>query len=721
MNALPLFATSPRGAERHLEAELREIGAQQTRRITSGVHFSGSLETAYRACLWMRTANRILLPLLEFQARDPETLYNGIQQIDWSEHLHAEGSLAVDLFSSRSRIDHTHYGALKVKDAVVDQFRNKTGLRPSVDLIRPDIRINVHLLKNWATVSLDLSGESLHKRGYRTEGGTAPLKENLAAAILLQSGWKETAAGGGGLMDPMCGSGTLPIEAALIAADSAPGLLRDHFGFFRWKQHHPEIWNSLLEEAEEREAQGLADLPPIIGYDVDAEAIRISLTNLEKAGLSGLIHFEKRSLSDFKPHPRTQDRKGLVLLNPPYGERIGQQRELQPLYRQLGDILSSEFQGWQAALFTGNQTLGASVRIKPQQTHAFFNGAIQCQLLDFGYINASDSGHQASGVSPKRPQGQGSGGGDIEGFSNRLKKNLKRLKQWRQSEQIECYRVYDHDLPDFAVAIDVYGNHVHVQEYRAPATVDPEKASARLQAVLDTLPEVLGVSAAHISHKIRQRQKGRSQYERLRSENHFFGVRERKCRFLVNLTDYLDTGLFLDHRLTRQRIGEMAAGKRFLNLFAYTGTATVHAALGGAVTTTSVDNSRTYLDWARRNLALNGIKGAQHEIVRSDCMEWLKQGPRKYDLIFLDPPTFSNNRSTGAIFDVQRDHLELIRLIRNALSEDGILIFSNNFRNFKLDPQISEFCHVRDISRDTLSPDFQRRPNIHHCWLLTYR
>ncbi len=717
--AVRFFATAPKGIESLLKKELINLGAQQTKQVASGVYFEGDIKLAYRACLWLRTANRILMPIVEFQAKNPEELYNGIRQIDWSEHLNSQGTLAVDLFSSRSRIDHTHFGALKVKDAVVDQFRELSGSRPSIDLSRPDLRINVYLLKNWATVSLDLSGESLHKRGYRTEGGRAPLKENLAAAILLQAGWKEIAEQGGSLMDPMCGSGTLPIEAALIAADSAPGLLREHFGFLNWKQHDPDIWEDLLEEAEDRETAGLGKLPPIIGYDADAKAIRNSVANLEKAGLTGLIHFEKRLLSDLTPHPKAREKPGVVILNPPYGERMGKQKALQLLYRELGEKLRSEFANWRASLFTGNIQLGETVGLPTEKEVTFFNGAIRCRLFNFKQLEIVEKDRSGVG-SPLSPVPRDwKAGSEIESFVNRLKKNLKRLKKWRNAEQIECFRAYDHDLPEYAVAVDIYGKYVHVQEYQAPASISPDKAHSRLNDILSVLSDTLQVPVENIFLKVRHRQKGKSQYERLQSDQVFHEVNEGRCRFLVNFTDYLDTGLFLDHRLTRLKIAELAAGKRFLNLFAYTGTATVHAAQGGAETTTSVDSSRNYLNWARRNLVLNQIEPGRYQLECSDCINWLKRSRRKYDLIFLDPPTFSNTRNTRAVFDVQRDHPELIQLALDSLSKKGTLIFSNNFRNFKLDPRISEICRVQDISKATLSPDFQRRPNIHNCWLIS--
>lgn len=310
------FATSPKGIEPILLSELEKLGATSVKETRAGVKFGGNLETAYRACLWLRTANRVLLPLATFKAQTPDELYAGVQQIDWFEHLEPNGTLAVDFQSSQSAITHTQYGALKVKDAIVDQFRHRFDQRPSVNLTTPHLRINVYLLRDEATVNLDLSGDSLHRRGYRTAGIPAPMKENLAAAVLYRSDWETISKQGGGFIDPMCGSGTLPIEAALMAANSAPGLLRNYFGFLQWKQHQPEIWSRLLVEAEEIEIQGFSQLPPIIGYDSSPKAIKAALECVEKAGLRGLVHFEKQDLGDCRPHPRMKQVPGLVALNP---------------------------------------------------------------------------------------------------------------------------------------------------------------------------------------------------------------------------------------------------------------------------------------------------------------------------------------------------------------------------------------------------------------------
>jgi 23S rRNA (guanine2445-N2)-methyltransferase / 23S rRNA (guanine2069-N7)-methyltransferase len=730
---LSLFATAPKGVEPLLAEELRALGATGVKETRAGVAFEGPLALAYRACLWSRVASRILLPIASFPAADPEALYAGARAIDWVAHLAPEGTLAVDFATVASRITHTRYGALKVKDAVVDQFRDRFGVRPSVDVQRPDLRINVYLRRDQATVSIDLSGESLHRRGYRVEGVAAPMKENLAAAILLRAGWSAIAGAGGAFVDPMCGSGTLPIEAALMAADSAPGLQRGYFGFLGWLRHDAPLWEALLVEARVRREAGLARLPPIAGYDADPAAVRAAIANVAQAGLRGHVHVERRELVAAEPpgamrppdasptadatvDAASNGAPGLVAVNPPYGERLGERARLEPLYAALGERLKARFAGWRAVVFTGNPELGKRMGLRAVRTHTMYNGALECRLLTFEIVPQRHTGAELGPPRAPAPLGPGA-----EQFANRLRKNLRHLGRWAAREDVACWRIYDADLPDYAVAVDLYERWVHVQEYEAPKSIDPAKARRRLEEAMAVIPQVLNVAAADVHLKVRRRQKGAAQYERLAATGRFHEVREANCRFLVNFTDYLDTGLFLDHRITRAMVQRLARGRRFLNLFCYTGTATVHAAVGGALSTTSVDMSQTYLEWARRNLALNGIGAHDHELVQADCLDWLDAARGRYGLIFLDPPTFSNSKRMDGTFDVQRDHVPLLHAAARLLERDGVLIFSTNFRRFKLDRAALADLQVEDITRATIPKDFERNPRIHACWRITRR
>jgi 23S rRNA (guanine2445-N2)-methyltransferase / 23S rRNA (guanine2069-N7)-methyltransferase len=728
-----LYVTAPKGTEPLLADELRALGAQDPRAGTGGVALRAPLELAYRACLWSRVANRVLLTLARFPAPSPQALYEGVLRIDWREHLHPHSSLAVDCFVKSSHLTHSHYAALKVKDAVVDQLRERTGSRPTVDETDPDLRINLYLFKNEARLSLDLSGHSLHRRGYREQAGAAPLKENLAAAILMLADWPALAAQGAPLLDPMCGSGTLPIEAALMAADVAPGCLGRRFGFDGWMGHAPALWRRLLGEAAERCAAGLNRCPLVLGCDRDPRVLELARRNLHRAGLDGRVRFDRRELAHSSAPPGPT---GLLVVNPPYGERLGERDALEVLYRELGRVLHDQFQGWRAALFTGNAPLARAVGLRPERSPELYNGALECRLFLYRIVPERKTGPRGRGrdVPAELPGGQpeprtpDSPGGQM--LVNRLNKNLKHLRRWARRNGVTCYRLYDADLPEFAVAVDLYQSDdlwAVVQEYAAPPQVEPALMQRRLGEALGAVAAVLDLPRERIVLKTRRRQHGRAQYGKLAGEGRLYPVQEGDCRLLVNFTDYLDTGLFLDHRTTRCMVGESAPGREFLNLFGYTGAATVHAAVGGATGTTTVDLSSTYLAWARRNLALNGIEGPGHRLVQADCREWLERaaGPQpaaiRYGLIFLDPPTFSSSKRMEGVLDVQRDHVRLIRRAVRLLERDGVLLFSTNFRRFRLDREALADLRVEDISAATLPEDFKRNPKIHFCWRIGAR
>ena len=720
---MQFFASCPPGVADLAAAELRDCGATSCREFKLGVQFEGSLETAYRACLWSRTASRILMPLATFEAPTPEALYEGVKAVNWTEHIRSSGTLAVDLAGATSGITHTHFGALKTKDAIVDYMREHTGERPSVDLEQPDVRIDVRLDRDRATLSLDLSGESLHRRAYRARGVAAPLKENLAAAILLRCGWPAIARAGGEFVDPMCGSGTLPIEAALMALDVAPGSMRSTFGFIGWLGHDRELWRVLTEEAKARRAATATQRIVLRGYDQDPGAVRAAIENVERAQLRGFVHIERRDLEQLT---RDSGTSGLVVTNPPYGERIGDQERLQSIYGLLGQKLREQFEGWKGAVFTGNPPLAKAIGINAKRSHTLFNGRIECRLLRFDIEPAEYRGAARPPRSAEDEQEIRNRPG-AQMFANRLRKNLKAANEWAQREAVHCFRIYDADMPEYAFAIDLYGDGggqswAYVQEYEAPRTIEPEAVRARRREVLAVIPEVLSLPKERIHLRRRRQQKGVAQYEKVSNEREFEAVREGPYRFLVNFHDYLDTGLFLDHRLTRQRIGELAKGRRFLNLFAYTGSATVYAAGGGASASTTVDMSRTYMDWAKRNLALNDIAGPQHGFVQEDCMAWLReqQGkPPRFDLMFIDPPTHSRSKRMEDDFDVQRDHVTLLMLAAGLLVPQGIIVFSNNYTRFRLDRSALGAFTVEDLSTATLPWDFRRSPRIHQCHQLT--
>ncbi|MGR8930004.1 MAG: bifunctional 23S rRNA (guanine(2069)-N(7))-methyltransferase RlmK/23S rRNA (guanine(2445)-N(2))-methyltransferase RlmL [Gammaproteobacteria bacterium] len=730
MTQYQLFATTPKAMEGILAAELETLGGKQIQQKMAGVAFLGDLEMAYKACLWSRTANRILLLLGSFAVESQQDLYNGVKRINWFEHMQPDDSLAVSFSAKNSKaINNTHFGAQKVKDAIVDQMRAKFNKRPNVNTERPSIRINVYLQNETAQLSLDLSGESLHKRGYRDVSIAAPIKENLAAAILLRAGWPKIAGQGGSLLDPMCGSGTMLLEGAMIAADYAPGLLREYFGFLGWKKHDAALWQALLNDAKQRREIGLSKLPVIVGYDQDRRTVATALQHVENAGFSGKIHVEKRDIGDASAAESWP--KGLVACNPPYGERLGDEAQTAALYRQFGEILKTRFAGWQAAMIISNPELGFRLGIRSQKPITLFNGALECKLLRFNIEEqaffepkAKSQQERIEQISRKAQEEQADP--QAEMFGNRLRKNLKKLAKWAKQNHVHCYRLYDADLPEYAVAVDVYQGEktwANVQEYESPKSIDPTKATQRLTGIMAEIPKVLQIPADQVFLKIRRKQKATDQYEKLGEQGHFHAVEESGCKFWVNFEDYLDTGLFLDHRPIRLLIQQQAKGKRFLNLFAYTGSATVHAIMGGAASSVTVDMSNTYLDWAKRNFELNGFRG-NHKLERANCVKWLaeqassKQKPQ-FDLIFLDPPTFSNSKKMDEAFDVQNDHVQLLKNAASLLAPEGVLYFSTNFRRFKMDAAALAGLNIDDISASTIPEDFARDQKIHYCWRIT--
>ncbi|MDF2182739.1 bifunctional 23S rRNA (guanine(2069)-N(7))-methyltransferase RlmK/23S rRNA (guanine(2445)-N(2))-methyltransferase RlmL [Neptuniibacter sp. CAU 1671] len=707
-----LFVTCPKGLELLLQEELENLGLTELRQTVAGVEGQGGLEAAYQICLWSRLANRVLMPLHECPAQTADELYDGVQAISWLDHINSSGSLLIDFNGRSEGISNTHFGALKVKDAIVDQIRMQTGSRPEIAKVNPDVRVNVYLHRGKARISLDLSGESLHRRAYRLQSGEAPLKENLAAAVLLRAGWPERMSQDMPLIDPMCGSGTLLIEAAMMAADIAPGLSRKRFGFQGWKGHKSSVWTGLVAEAETRKAEGLARLKPLFyGFDQDAKVLNAARQNAARAGVEQAISFETCRLEDLNK-ARIPEVVGLLVTNPPYGERLGETQQLMFLYRYLGDFMKQQLPGWQAAVLSSNPDLCKVMGLRADKTYKLFNGALESRLVTYPIADKADTREATEQPEETTPLNQSS-----QMFANRLQKNRKQLARWVKKENIEAYRLYDADMPEYNVAVDIYGDQVHVQEYAPPKKIDPVKAFSRLQDVMHALPVALQVSPEQIVLKQRKRQQGSSQYEKQGESHRFFEVVEHGCRLLVNLHDYLDTGLFLDHRAMRRRVQTESAGKDVLNLFCYTGSVSVHAAVGGARSTTSVDMSATYLNWAKRNLELNGFGGAKHQLVQSDCVKWLHmQRQPAYDLIFLDPPTFSNSKRMQGVFDVQRDHVELIQQAMRILRPGGVLYFSNNFRQFKLDHDALSDFTVTDITGQSLDPDFKGQTKVHVCF-----
>ncbi|VEI76619.1 Ribosomal RNA large subunit methyltransferase L [Mannheimia haemolytica] len=714
-NQTTYFATAARGFEEMLKTELEQICAAECKVAQGGVHFTTTQKGAYQALLHSRLASRILLPLISTKIFSDSDLYASIVSFNWADLFDPRDTFYIDFSGTNREIRNTQFGAMRVKDGIVDYFERKGFARPTVDKDNPDVRIHVYLDRENVVVSLDLSGDALHIRGYREETGKAPLRETLAAAIILRSGWKV----GTPLVDPMCGSGTLLIEAAQMAANIAPQLHRKHWGFNAWKGHQQAMWKAVLDEAFRNVELGAVGencnsslQKMFFGFDLDHRVLTKAKQNAKNAGVDHLIQWQQGDVAALKnPIP---EKIGTVVCNPPYGERLGTTPALIALYSVFGQRLKQQFAGWNASIFSGEPELLNCLRLRSARQFKAKNGPLDCVQKNYSIsehnkrsdLDENLQFEQNAQVAPD--------------FANRLTKNIKKIEKWAKQQGIDAYRLYDADLPEYNLAVDRYGDHIVVQEYQAPKNIDEQKARQRLLDAVSATLYVTGVETNKLVLKVRQKQKGTNQYEKLANKGEYFYVNEYGAKLWVNLTDYLDTGLFLDHRLTRKMVGEMAKGKTFLNLFAYTGSATVHAALNGAKSTTTVDMSNTYLNWAEQNLELNNLSLRHHRLFQADCLQWLAECRERFELIFVDPPTFSNSKRMENSWDVQRDHIELMKQLKRILTADGTIVFSNNKRGFKMDFDglAALGLTAENISHKTLPLDFERNPQIHNCWIV---
>ncbi|MEQ8956246.1 MAG: bifunctional 23S rRNA (guanine(2069)-N(7))-methyltransferase RlmK/23S rRNA (guanine(2445)-N(2))-methyltransferase RlmL, partial [Gammaproteobacteria bacterium] len=618
-----IFISCAIGLEPVLADEIGRITDSEAKPTKAGVWVDGDLETAYRIALWSRVASRVLLPLFDAEA-NVESLYDTALEQDWSQHMRPGATLAIDFSGKNKHIRHTRFGALKIKDAIVDWHNARDIKPPQLEKEEQEIRLSARINHGQVSVALDFSGSAMHRRGYRTRQGEAPLRENLAAALLYRAGWPEMAAENKPLFDPMCGSGTFVIEAAMMALDIAPGLRREHWGFDRWPGHDGVLWHSLLREATQRWKDGRdAFRGKLYGADVNAYMVKMARDNASRAGVQDVVEFQAGDVTEVSAPVESP---GLLITNPPYGERMGDEAEVALLYEKIGENLLANFSGWKAAVLAANAEFGRRMGIHSYKQYRVDNGNLACLLLLFEISSTNKL--------RRKPEVEPSEGAHM--VANRIKKNMARMNSWLSREDVCAFRAYDADLPEYAAAVDLYqtetGRYAVVQEYAPPKSVDPAKARHRLNELVTAVGLSLSVGSDKIHLKSRERQKGSSQYQGNNARQ--FGepasevsetllVREGRALLEVNLEDYLDTGLFLDHRPVRREISRLASGKSFLNLFCYTSAVTVQAALGGAKRTLSVDMSNTYLDWSERNFRQNHLDLARHRLLRDDCLKFL--------------------------------------------------------------------------------------------------
>ncbi len=784
------FATCPKGFESLLADELRSLGTPEVRPLRGQVAFGGAIRDAYRVCLWSRLASRVILVLGHVDVHSSDSLYQGLSAIAWEDQLGQGATMAVDAHGTNDALRNTQFTALRTKDAIADRMSAHRGSRPIVDTSRPDVRVVVRISRERATVGIDLTGEPLFHRGYETahygRGGHGAFQQSLradyAAALLAAGGWyKDIRHDDACLVSIYPGSGVILAEAASQALDKAPGLLRPRWGFQGWAGHDVEAWNELLEEAHDRADQAREDLAAgrrklsLICFDDRRASESEARHMLRGAGMDVMPDY--LPITDLQKLKGTEP--GMIVCDLSWiaSDEISQEAAtLSDVASALDSLMQSKQKFRGLATIARSKELDDVVALEPSSQMSIILGR------DPAFIKAYElEGTDVQKARKPLPQVQipsRTGGAPAtisvfqEGsdqFAKRLVKVAKARAKWAKREDISCYRVYDSDLPDYAVSIDLFqGSEImpsrhgsqrwlQIYEYAAPKEIDPALAHRRLLDVLAIAPKVLGVSPKNTFIRVRTKSRGGSQYAaeavanaggrdgrpnrrpggRRPGENsrpslpplahgaHL--IDEGGLVFEVNFQTRLDCGIFLDHRETRSMLRELAkktyGSKRFLNLFAYTGTGTCYAADGGCKHTTTVDMSAPSLAWAKRNMERNGFVGDVHEYVQADVISWVteqRHTPNRWDLIFCDVPTFSNSKSMRGSWDVQRDHAELLIGISRILTANGMAVFSCNLRNFK--PDVEKMAkagvQIKDITDQTIPEDFSRNKRIHHCYLV---
>lgn len=780
---LEFFATCAKGFETLLAGELSSLDIKSVRPLQGQVAFTGSLESAYKACLWSRIASRVVLVLEHFDAADADQLYAGMSALAWENHLPLSATFVVDAQGTNDNLRNSQFVALRAKDAICDRMQAKLGGRPNIDTRNPDIRVMVRLRADRAMAGIDLSGAPLFRRGAGTHSandGLGGMRADYAAALLAAGGWyRACRKDEPTLVSVFSGLGTVAVEAASAALDQAPGLNRLHWGFERWAGHDEKAWKKLIRAAEKRAAAGAekaANLR-IVAFDTRAQAASAIRQALRSSGI-GTEPAAVKDLGALQEALASADPEAtLATVDLSWLGTQAQASEVAAITQAAGAICALPA-ATPLATLSASTALESSLELEAVSSFDVMLGRDAAYLRT--YEVGEDTGATRSFVNIK----DGTAAGITipvlveasDQFAARLAKVAKQRRKWARAEDISCYRVYDADLPDYAVAIDLYQasefvrgrdagkRWLVVQEYAAPKDIDQDLAHKRLLDVLAIAPAVLSVPPENVYVRVRRHAKGGSQYAdggqfgegsapragrdnrggrdnrdarpgrdarsghrpRLAPGSHL--IDEGGLTFEVNFEDYLDTGIFLDHRDVRSEVREMAkqtvGSKRFLNLFAYTGTATCYAADGGAKYTTTVDLSSTYLDWAQRNMERNGFEGSEHEYVRANVVRWIAEQRRtrnRWDLVFCDPPTFSNSKRMGRdAFDVQRDHAELLIGISRLLTQNGVCLFSCNLRGFK--PDVEKLNRtgvlIEDVTEGTIPEDFARNAKIHHVYLV---
>ncbi len=763
MTTLQLIATAAAGLEAVVARELVALGYDDAKtRSTGRVAFTGDEMAVAIANIHLRTGERVLIEVGRFGATDFGQLFDQTFALPWDRWLGPRSTFPVNGRSAKSQLSSVPACQRIVKKAIVEKLcraHNTTALPED----GPRGIVEVSLLENVASITLDTTGVGLHKRGYRTLSAAAPLRETLAAALVMLSFWKPERP----LIDPFCGSGTIAIEAALIGRGIAPGADRE-FDAESWPATDASLWSQVRDHAKARITGALPER--IIAKDIDPEVLSLARYHAKKAGVEEDIHFQQADFLNLT----SKRQYGCLITNPPYGKRIGERLAVEGLYAQMPLVLR-KLPTWSHYILTGYEGFEKLLGREADRRRKLYNGPIQCTYYQFhgprpGHHapppqlvhtakpqgdtakqqgdtakqqgdTAEQQDHAAEQTTDDQSQGEPNarpsfpstpvirpafGGLDAKAheqaeiFANRLTKTARHLRRWPTRRGITCYRLYDRDIPEIPLTVDRYEDHLHMAEVERPHERSLAEHADWLDLMVRTAAKTLGISPRNVFLKRRERQRGSDQYQKTAGDNNRFLVSEGGLRFEVNLSDYIDTGLFLDHRITRGMFAERAAGRDVLNLFCYTGAFTIYAAAAGAAATVSVDQSNTYLNWLCANLAHNRLEDPKHRTIRDDVVTFLDRHDRtpSYDLAIVDPPTFSNSKSNERVWDVQRDHAAMLRRLLELMRPQGQVFFSTNFRRFRLDESALAEVGVREISKQTIPEDF-RNKRIHRCWVIT--
>ena len=715
MQQVHLVVTTVFGLEAVVRRELEQLGFSRITTRTGRLEFDAPIESVITCNLWLRSAERVFISLAEFEARDFGVLFDTVNAIDWEKWIDEGGRFNVSGRSVQSQLSSVPACQKIVKKAIVEKLKAQRG-GEWIEEGDEEYPVDVVLFKDQVSILLDTSGSGLHKRGYRTWIGPAPLKETLAAALVQLSFWRGDDRL---LVDPFCGSGTIPIEAAMIARNIAPGLYRE-FCSEEWSYLPQERWDNARKEAMDAIKPNLPQR--ILGYDIDGFILDHAREHAENAGVGEDIHFQQQDFSELsskRPH-------GVIITNPPYGVRLSDAPEIRDLYSQMPRVFA-ELPTWSFFVFTGFEDFEGLIQQEASRRRKLYNGRLECQYYQF-HGPSPDDGRvareegtqvkQVFGGLPERTDEQ------AQIFENRLAKMARHMRKWPTKRGITCYRLYDRDIPEVPLVVDRYDDHLHIAEYERPNEHTLAEHETWLEYMAKVAGKVLEIPEKKVFVKHRGRQRGTQQYTPVAKDAHCIDVVEAGLTFRVNLSDYIDTGLFLDHRNTRAMVCDEATGKRMLNLFAYTGSFSVYAAAGGASSTTTVDLSNNYVDWSRWNMQANGFTEQQgHRFIRHDVMTLLDElePGDTFDLAVVDPPTFSNSKSTDDDWDVQKDHVLLLTKLHKVMDAAGVVYFSNNFRRFKLDEDaLAQMYDIREISKQTVPEDF-RNKRIHRCWRMVVK